>query len=71
MELVTEAIIRSKAGIKDPTKPIGLFLIPGTYRELERQELAMHCFLSLFDDENNMVRIDVRVNTWREVFRVH
>ena len=42
VELVTEAIIRSKAGIKDPSKPIGSFL-----------------FLGLFDDENNMVRIDM------------
>ena len=57
VELVTEAIIRSKAGIKDPTKPIGSFFrldLP----ELVRPSLQKHWRQVCFDDENNMVRID-------------
>ena len=55
---VTEAIIRSKAGIKDPTKPIGSFLFLGP-TGVGKTELAKALAASLFDDENNMVRIDV------------
>ena len=58
MELVTEAIIRSKAGIKDPTKPIGSFLFLGP-TGVGKTELAKALAESLFDDENNMVRIDM------------
>ena len=58
MELVTEAIIRSKAGIKDPTKPIGSFLFLGP-TGVGKTELAKALAQSLFDDENNMVRIDM------------
>ena len=58
VELVTEAIIRSKAGIKDPTKPIGSFLFLGP-TGVGKTELAKALALSLFDDENNMVRIDM------------
>lgn len=55
---VTEAIIRSKAGIKDPTKPIGSFLFLGP-TGVGKTELAKALAESLFDDENNMVRIDM------------
>jgi len=55
---VTEAIIRSKAGIKDPTKPIGSFLFMGP-TGVGKTELAKTLAASLFDDENNMVRIDM------------
>ena len=55
---VTEAIIRSKAGIKDPTKPIGSFLFLGP-TGVGKTELAKSLAESLFDDENNMVRIDM------------
>ena len=55
---VTEAVIRSKAGIKDPTKPIGSFLFLGP-TGVGKTELAKALAESLFDDENNMVRIDM------------
>lgn len=55
---VTEAIIRSKAGIKDPGKPIGSFLFLGP-TGVGKTELAKSLAASLFDDENNMVRIDM------------
>ena len=55
---MTEAIIRSKAGIKDPTKPIGSFLFLGP-TGVGKTELAKSLAASLFDDENNMVRIDM------------
>ena len=55
---VTEAIIRSKAGIKDPTKPIGSFLFLGP-TGVGKTELAKALAESLFDDEGNMVRIDM------------
>ena len=55
---VTEAIIRSKAGIKDPAKPIGSFLFLGP-TGVGKTELAKVLAASLFDDENNMVRIDM------------
>jgi ATP-dependent Clp protease ATP-binding subunit ClpB len=55
---VTESIIRSKAGIKDPTKPIGSFLFLGP-TGVGKTELAKALALSLFDDEQNMVRIDM------------
>ncbi len=55
---VTEAIIRSKAGIKDPTKPIGSFLFLGP-TGVGKTELAKSLAASLFDDEQNMVRIDM------------
>ena len=55
---VTEAIIRSKAGIKDPTKPIGSFLFLGP-TGVGKTELAKSLAASLFDDENNMIRIDM------------
>ena len=58
VELVTEAIIRSKAGIKDPGKPIGSFLFLGP-TGVGKTELAKALAESLFDDENNMVRIDM------------
>ena len=58
VELVTEAIIRSKAGIKDPSKPIGSFLFLGP-TGVGKTELAKALAASLFDDENNMVRIDM------------
>ena len=54
----TEAIIRSKAGIKDPTKPIGSFLFLGP-TGVGKTELAKALAESLFDDESNMVRIDM------------
>ena len=55
---VSEAIIRSKAGIKDPSKPIGSFLFLGP-TGVGKTELAKTLAASLFDDENNMVRIDM------------
>ncbi|MCI8267009.1 MAG: ATP-dependent chaperone ClpB [Lachnospiraceae bacterium] len=55
---VTEAIIRSKAGIKDPDKPIGSFLFLGP-TGVGKTELAKALAASLFDDESNMVRIDM------------
>ncbi len=55
---VTEAIIRSKAGIKDPGKPIGSFLFLGP-TGVGKTELAKALAACLFDDENNMVRIDM------------
>ncbi|MDD6445149.1 MAG: ATP-dependent chaperone ClpB [Lachnospiraceae bacterium] len=55
---VTEAIIRSKAGIKDPTKPIGSFLFLGP-TGVGKTELAKALAACLFDDESNMVRIDM------------
>ncbi len=55
---VTEAIIRSKAGIKDATKPIGSFLFLGP-TGVGKTELAKALAAALFDDENNMVRIDM------------
>ena len=58
VEKVTEAIIRSKAGIKDPTKPIGSFLFLGP-TGVGKTELAKALAEALFDDENNMVRIDM------------
>ena len=58
VEKVTEAIIRSKAGIKDPTKPIGSFLFLGP-TGVGKTELAKALAQSLFDDESNMVRIDM------------
>ena len=58
VEKVTEAIIRSKAGIKDPTKPIGSFLFLGP-TGVGKTELAKALAESLFDDEGNMVRIDM------------
>ncbi|MBR5597529.1 MAG: ATP-dependent chaperone ClpB [Lachnospiraceae bacterium] len=56
--LVSEAIIRSKAGIKDPTKPIGSFLFLGP-TGVGKTELAKTLAESMFDDESNMVRIDM------------
>ena len=56
--LVSEAIMRSKAGIKDPTKPIGSFLFLGP-TGVGKTELAKSLAAALFDDENNMVRIDM------------
>ncbi len=58
VEKVTEAIIRSKAGIKDPGKPIGSFLFLGP-TGVGKTELAKALAQSLFDDESNMVRIDM------------
>ncbi len=55
---VTESIIRSKAGIKDPSKPIGSFLFLGP-TGVGKTELAKSLAAALFDDENNMVRIDM------------
>ncbi|MBP8796036.1 MAG: AAA family ATPase, partial [Lachnospiraceae bacterium] len=55
---VTDAIIRSKAGIKDPTKPIGSFLFLGP-TGVGKTELAKALAASMFDDEQNMVRIDM------------
>lgn len=55
---VTEAIIRSKAGIKDPSKPIGSFLFLGP-TGVGKTELAKALAASLFDDETNMVRLDM------------
>lgn len=56
--MVTEAIIRSKAGIKDPSKPIGSFLFLGP-TGVGKTELAKSLAAALFDDESNMVRIDM------------
>ena len=56
--MVTEAIIRSKAGIKDPSKPIGSFLFLGP-TGVGKTELAKALAASLFDDETNMVRLDM------------
>lgn len=58
VQLVTESIIRSKAGIKDPTKPIGSFLFLGP-TGVGKTELAKALAEDLFDDESNMVRIDM------------
>ncbi len=58
VEKVTEAIIRSKAGIKDPTKPIGSFMFLGP-TGVGKTELAKALAEALFDDEGNMVRIDM------------
>ncbi len=58
VELVTESIIRSKAGIKDPGKPIGSFLFLGP-TGVGKTELAKTLAYNLFDDENNIVRIDM------------
>ena len=58
VEKVTEAIIRSKAGIKDPTKPIGSFIFLGP-TGVGKTELAKALAASLFDNEQNMVRIDM------------
>ena len=58
VSLVTEAIIRSKAGIKDPAKPIGSFLFLGP-TGVGKTELAKALAEALFDDESNMVRIDM------------
>ncbi|MCI9183735.1 MAG: ATP-dependent chaperone ClpB [Lachnospiraceae bacterium] len=58
VEKVTEAILRSKAGIKDPKKPIGSFLFLGP-TGVGKTELAKTLAEALFDDENNMVRIDM------------
>ncbi len=55
---VTEAIIRSKAGIKDPSKPIGSFLFLGP-TGVGKTELAKSLAAALFDDESNMVRLDM------------
>ena len=58
VRLVTDAILRSKAGIKDPTKPIGSFLFLGP-TGVCKTELAKTLAATLFDDEQNMVRIDM------------
>lgn len=58
VEKVTEAIIRSKAGVKDPTKPIGSFMFLGP-TGVGKTELAKALAASLFDNEQNMVRIDM------------
>ena len=58
VEKVTEAILRSKAGIKDPSKPIGSFLFLGP-TGVGKTELAKALSEALFDDEKNMVRIDM------------
>jgi ATP-dependent Clp protease ATP-binding subunit ClpB len=58
VEMVTQAILRSRAGIKDPSKPIGSFLFLGP-TGVGKTELAKTLAASLFDDENNMVRIDM------------
>ena len=58
VELVTESIIRSKAGIKDPSKPIGSFLVLGP-TGVGKTELAKALAESLFDNEQNIVRIDM------------
>ena len=58
VEKVTDAIIRSRAGIKDPSKPIGSFLFLGP-TGVGKTELAKALAASLFDDEQNMVRIDM------------
>lgn len=58
VQKVTEAIIRSRAGIKDPGKPIGSFLFLGP-TGVGKTELAKTIAAALFDDENNMVRLDM------------
>ena len=58
VRLVTDAILRSKAGIKDPSKPIGSFLFLGP-TGVGKTELAKTLAVTLFDDEQNMVRIDM------------
>ena len=58
VRLVTDAILRSKAGIKDPTKPLGSFLFLGP-TGVGKTELAKTLAATLFDDEQNMVRIDM------------
>ncbi len=58
VELVTEAILRSRAGIKDPAKPIGSFLFLGP-TGVGKTELAKALACQLFDDESSMVRIDM------------
>ncbi len=58
VSLVTEAIIRSRAGIKDPSRPIGSFLFLGP-TGVGKTELAKTLAQALFDDENNIVRIDM------------
>lgn len=58
VELVSDAIIRSKAGIKDPTKPIGSFIFLGP-TGVGKTELAKSLAAALFDNEQNMVRIDM------------
>ena len=58
VRLVTDAILRSKAGIKDPTKPIGSFLFLGP-TGVGKTELAKTLAATLFDDEQNIVRIDM------------
>ena len=58
VQKVTEAILRSKAGIKDPSKPIGSFLFLGP-TGVGKTELAKSLAEALFDDESNMVRIDM------------
>ena len=58
VRLVTDAILRSKAGIKDPSKPIGAFLFLGP-TGVGKTELAKTLAATLFDDEQNMVRIDM------------
>ena len=58
VEKVTEAIMRSKAGIKDPNRPIGSFLFLGP-TGVGKTELAKALAAALFDDEKNMVRIDM------------
>ena len=61
VRLVTDAILRSKAGIKDPTKPIGSFLFLGP-TGVGKTELAKTLAATLFEDEQNMVRIDMSEN---------
>ncbi|MBE5943191.1 MAG: ATP-dependent chaperone ClpB [Lachnospiraceae bacterium] len=58
VRLVADAIIRSKAGVKDPTKPIGSFLFLGP-TGVGKTELAKTLAHALFDDETNMIRIDM------------
>ncbi|MBO6215867.1 MAG: AAA family ATPase, partial [Lachnospiraceae bacterium] len=58
VQMVTEAIIRSKAGIKDPGKPIGSFLFLGP-TGVGKTELAKSLAAALFDDESNIVRLDM------------